>query len=110
MLHLEMLERADRKPKCNVGISSHLTTSCQLKSPLVLWGLESAERPAPMSDMRLRITISRPFLTRFATRLEDRAGKQPDLQSASNVDTHESCKAPAESRFTEVRNETTDDE
>jgi hypothetical protein len=56
------------------------------------------------------MTISRPFLTRFATRLEERAGNQPDLQSASNVDTHESCKAPVESRFTEVRNETTDDE
>jgi hypothetical protein len=56
------------------------------------------------------MTINRPFLTRFATRLEERTGNQPDLQSASSMKTHDSCKAPAESRFTEVRNETTDDE
>ena len=56
------------------------------------------------------MTIRRPFLTRFATRLEERAGNQPDFQSASNGDTHESCPALAETRFTEVRNETTDDQ
>jgi hypothetical protein len=56
------------------------------------------------------MTTSRPFLTRFAMPIEERGTDEPDHEPTSNGDAPQSCEARGESRFTKVRNETTDDE
>jgi hypothetical protein len=56
------------------------------------------------------MTISRPFLTRFAIPIEERGSNEPGPEPTASVVADQSCEIRGESRFTRVKNETTDDD
>jgi hypothetical protein len=55
------------------------------------------------------MTIS-PFLARFAMPIEERGLNEPNPEPTAGIVAGQSCGIRGESRFTRVKNETTDDE